>query len=356
MKSSEDGREDGEMQTLQASAAEWVARRHGGLHPDEEAELRRWLAADPAHGAAFAEHASTWAFLNQPRETGRAEIVRAALAERRRERRSRLRFTALAAAGLAAAAVVMLALIPSRGPTTSSSPTVVVRPNVQTLPDGSRIELNASAGIAVDFTPAERRVRLLHGEALFEVEKDPARPFFVIANDVGVRAMGTAFSVRSGSSQVDVFVTEGKVQVRPPLPQGRPAKANSAFESENPADIDSSASALLVAGQHAEVSLAEEVAGNRVRVVTLSPEELARELAWRGWRVEFTDTSMSEAIEVFNQQNQVQISIHDPPLNGRRITGIFWADDPDGFVRLLESGMDVQAQRVGDQIVLRAAK
>ena len=167
MKSSEDGREDGEMQTLQASAADWVARRHGGLQPDEEAELQRWLAADPAYAAAFVEHASTWAFLNQPRETDRAEIVRAALAERRRERRRRLRFTALAAAGLAAAAVVMLALIPLREPTTSPSPTVVVRPNVQTLPDGSRIELNASAGIAADFTPAERRVRLLQGEALF---------------------------------------------------------------------------------------------------------------------------------------------------------------------------------------------
>ena len=333
-----------------------MARRHGGLQPDEEAELQRWLAADPAYAAAFVEHASTWAFLNQPRETDRAEIVRAALAERRRERRRRLRFTALAAVGLAAAAVVMLALIPLREPTTSSSPTSR-RASKRSNPSGwlqNRIE--CLCGNRGGFYTRGTQGPVAPGRGAVRVAKDPGRPFIVIANDVGVRAVGTAFSVRSGTGQVDVFVTEGKVQVDPPPPRGSPANASSTFEAETFADIESSAPAYLVAGQHAEVSLAEEVAGNRVRVVTRSPEELARELAWRGWRVEFTDTSLSEAIEVFNQQNQVQISIHDPPLNDRRITGIFWADDPDGFVRLLESGMDVQAQRVGDQIVLRTAK
>ncbi len=34
-------------------------------------------------------------------------------------------------------------------------------------------------------------------------------------------------------------------------------------------------------------------------------------------------------------------------------TGIFWADDPEGFVRLLEDGMNVASERTPSGIVLK---
>ena len=60
------------------------------------------------------------------------------------------------------------------------------------LDDGTVVELNGGAEIEVQFTAAERRLRLVRGEAHFQVAKNPLRPFVVEAGGVAVRAVGTA--------------------------------------------------------------------------------------------------------------------------------------------------------------------
>jgi len=70
--------------------------------------------------------------------------------------------------------------------------------------------------------------------------------------------------------------------------------------------------------------------------------------------MEFTATPVAEAVELFNRQNRVQLAISDRAVANLQLSGIFWADDPEGFVRLLESGMSVRAEHVGDTIVLRS--
>jgi transmembrane sensor len=56
-------------------------------------------------------------------------------------------------------------------------------------------------------------VVLERGEAHFQVAKNPARPFVVVARGVEIRAVGTAFSVGLESTRVEVLVTEGQVAV-----------------------------------------------------------------------------------------------------------------------------------------------
>jgi transmembrane sensor len=80
------------------------------------------------------------------------------------------------------------------------------------LPDGSLVELKEGSRIAVDFSAEQRQVRLV-GEAHFQVARDAARPFVVNAQGVMVRAVGTAFSVRVDSDEVQVLVTHGSVHV-----------------------------------------------------------------------------------------------------------------------------------------------
>ena len=71
------------------------------------------------------------------------------------------------------------------------------------LADGSVLELNGDTEAEVRFTAAERRVRLARGEAHFTVAKNSARPFWVEANDVAVRAVGTAFNTAGGVLKVN---------------------------------------------------------------------------------------------------------------------------------------------------------
>jgi len=59
------------------------------------------------------------------------------------------------------------------------------------LADGSRLTLDERSRVSVQYETATRRVRLEFGEVLFEVAKDPKRPFVVQAGNIRVRAVGT---------------------------------------------------------------------------------------------------------------------------------------------------------------------
>lgn len=324
-------------------AADWIARRNGGLTPTENLELETWLAADPRHAAAFQEYDTAWSALNLPRRTGESGVVLHELGTRR-QRRSRTRKTAaFAAISLAAAAAWVFTLVPPAESLPAPIPaTAVLRPDRQILPDGSIVELNAGAELKVAFTPDKRGVALLKGEALFTVVKSGI-PFVVSAGSVEVRAVGTAFSVRHESKEVGVLVTSGRVAVQRVVAPAAPAALGT---------MPASAPTYLNAGAKVVVAF-DAPATAALQVKNQSTAELAAALAWRGNRVEFTNTPLFEAIEVFNRQNRIQLSIPDSALRERCITGIFWADDPEGFVRLLESGLDVQTERVNNSLTLR---
>lgn len=327
---------------IEDAAAEWLARRTGGLSPSEAARLAAWLAADARHRDALAELEAAWATLSFPGQIGRADEAKQQLAARvvRRGRRR------LAAAG-AALLLVVAGLVGVRtGHVAFPSATVVAsvtpRPNSQTLPDGSTVELNAGAEIAVEYSADVRAVRLVRGEALFAVAKNPTRPFVVSAGEVTVRAVGTAFAVRHGADDIGVLVTEGKVAVQRSGGAGAAVVAVAAAEP-----------ILVTAGGRVEMP-ADGSRAPKVAPAALSAAEMAAALVWRGRRVEFTRTSLAEAVALFNGQNAVQIVVAEPAVARVAISGIFWLDDAEGFVRLLESGFALQAARAGQTITLRA--
>ena len=82
-----------------------------------------------------------------------------------------------------------------------------------TLPEGSRVTLDADSTLEVRLESGSRALTLERGEAFFEVAKDKARPFVVRAGAAQVTAVGTAFNVRMSGNRTVVAVTEGKVEV-----------------------------------------------------------------------------------------------------------------------------------------------
>jgi transmembrane sensor len=215
------------------------------------------------------------------------------------------------------------------------------------LADGSRVLLNRGAAIRVEYSPAERRVRMERGEAQFDVEKNPRRPFVVDAGAVRVRAVGTAFDVRFGERTVSVLVTEGSVRLDGMTrTMGTPPEA-----SAGPAHAVS----VLAAGQQAEVSI--DSGGPAPQVKTVSHEYIQRILAWQPQLLDFTAAPLSDIIAEFNRHNIVQLTIVGPDLAALRISASFRSDNVDGFVSLLESSFGVQVERRGRcQIVLRSSR
>jgi ferric-dicitrate binding protein FerR (iron transport regulator) len=62
-------------------------------------------------------------------------------------------------------------------------------------------------------------------------------------------------------------------------------------------------------------------------------------------------------VALFNRSNRVQLTVGDETVAALRVTGIFRADNVQGFVNLLESSFGVRAERHGqNEIVLYTAR
>ncbi|MCE7060638.1 FecR family protein [Dyadobacter sp. CY343] len=86
-----------------------------------------------------------------------------------------------------------------------------------TLPEGSRVKLHPKGRISYSaaFVRDKKREVYLSGEAFFDVVKDAQNPFFVYANGLATRVLGTSFRVRTTSTNVEVLVRSGRVSVLP---------------------------------------------------------------------------------------------------------------------------------------------
>lgn len=86
---------------------------------------------------------------------------------------------------------------------------------VKTLEDGSTVYLtsNASVSYPKSFSGNKREISL-KGEALFDVAKNPSKPFLIETEKVTVKVLGTAFKVKSSAEgDFELVVQRGRVRV-----------------------------------------------------------------------------------------------------------------------------------------------
>lgn len=199
-------------------ALEWFVRVRGGapVERDDKALFEAWLAESPAHRAAWDEIAGLWddpAVVLASSEIARREEEATVVAFRPRRRVPSLR-TALTA--LAATLVLTLSALQFAGPLMvrlkADYRTETGEMREARLPDGSRMILNTHSAVALDFTEGRRGVRLLEGEAWFDVAHDAAHPFHVAGAFSTVEVKGTVFTVRRSAGGDVIALQEGAVE------------------------------------------------------------------------------------------------------------------------------------------------
>jgi transmembrane sensor len=297
---------------LDLHASRWLAARDAGpLSPAESEEFNRWLDADIRHRVAFLRMEANWKRAERLRELKPLDChVDPDLLAKPVRRRWPL---ALAASVIAATIVGAWAWQQQFGWQHHDTGVGCLEHIV--LEDGSVIDLNTNSDLRVRLG-ATREVRLLRGEARFQVAPDAQRPFTVEAAGSAVQAVGTAFSVRlHDSKQVDVLVAEGKVSVATERVQRTPP---------------------LGAGE-AAVLLPDRVSVSRVEA-----QVLTRRMAWTSGRLEFRGESLADAVAEFNRYNRRQIRLDGDSLGALRVGGSFAATDPDSFVDALASAFDLR--------------
>jgi transmembrane sensor len=191
------------------------------------------------------------------------------------------------------------------------------------LADGSVLRVGPNTKVRWSFTDLQRMLVLSRGEAVFEVAKDPLRPFVVTTRIGDVRAVGTEFAVALvNASTAVVTVAHGKVVVSKPS-QGR----------------------FLINGAHAIADLGANqqlvLSGDQVQPV--QAVDASRELQWAAGYYEFRGEKVKKAVDEFNRRNRIQVVLSDAAVG--EITMPFTTvrlDDPETFAVMLGARPDVQ--------------
>jgi transmembrane sensor len=314
-----------------------IARLHGDLHAAaametmDAADLRTLAASEPAivtlHGG---------------RETASAPAARRREAPRRHRSKRWLAAAGIAALGLFASGALVFAPGSPHGDIYVST---AAAPRSVDLPDGSIVQLDRDSAIAVTFDTQRRRIDLLHGSALFDVGKDPARPLQVRMGASVLRDIGTVFAVRRDDTGGEVSVLSGRVDVLSPDHPWLDALARRLGHSSTANHVV----ADLAGGEQAALAADGTVtAANR-------HADLWKATAWLPADIQFSHSDVGEVARRFNAYTGTPLTIDDPHIAALQISGRFHARDVDAFVAYLASLPGVQVQRDGARVRILAA-
>lgn len=329
-------------------APEWDARlRAPDCSTAERAAFEAWCSTRPENQAGYDGLQAMLAGLRGAKDMPEIRSLREAASYATATPAGKLSLRAWRV-GLAAAVGILavgLVVTSSDAPTVGmdrdgpSFATAVGERSTVNLADGTVTVLNTNTKIEVTYSDVERRVTLLRGQALFEVAKDPSRPFVVMVGEQRITAVGTVFDVRYEGDDVRVTLVEGIVDVRAAVPIA--TGTGSAMAAVQPV--------RMTAGQQL---LTTAIATPTIPVVELADVE--RATIWRQGRVFFDDVPLSEAVAEMNRYSSTQIVLADSAVDVHRVNGMFRTGQQVNFIDALESYFPLSAERVAEnQIVLQ---
>lgn len=317
MTSPKSEREQAVLAEIDEMAAHWWLQQQAGMSQQASARLSAWLRQDPRHATALAAMTDTAASLD-----------RLPSAARGKTRQPRWGYAAGPSVRLLSlAACVMLSVVVGwqwYAAPLSEAQAQTGRGELKelALADGSLVALDAASGIRVGLYRNRREVFLEQGQALFDVRREGARPFQVVAGDVRVTVLGTRFNVRRDGDATVVTVAEGRVEVGS---HGHRHLLNAGDE-------------LLIRRDHST--------DLRYRAIPLIA-------AWREHRLIFDNTPLAKALDEFSRYGEMSVRLSDRRLDALRITGSFDARSPEQFIAALPLALPVTVEKNGKVLLVR---
>jgi transmembrane sensor len=189
--------------------------------------------------------------------------------------------------------------------------TVAGQRDTVALPDGSTVILAPSSRLAALAVGDTVRAFELSGEAYFSVEPDPDRPFRVRSGEATTEVVGTRFTVRArDGAPVTVAVRDGRVSL-----------------SNGPSAI------TLLAGQ------AGRVTADRAPELLEGDNEAW--LAWLDGVLEFDGDRLGDVVAELSRWFGRDVSLADPLLGDRRVTGRFVTTTPEHALAALSMTLGI---------------
>lgn len=330
--------------------ADWLAKLdRGDLTVEERAGFAEWLAEDPQNKDSIRQAADLWYGLNEP-------LSRLGPLIASEERKiindhvplalfgpalARLRGAAFAMAFLLIGGVAVSLFLSSKSADVENYyATAVGETKVINMADGSNIHLNTNSIIEQSYSKKERVIRLIAGEAIFDVAHDKERPFLVYAADGIIRAVGTRFAVHVVENKVRVTVADGQVAL------ARRWDADTIHNSVAEVGLMRDTPIIISKGEAADIGRVETLVQQSV-----SEHDLAERLSWATGQLVFYDEDLQSVIDEVARYTTVRIKVMDDILKGQKITGILQIGDVDLMLEGVQGALNVKVKRIESNLV-----
>lgn len=353
--------------TISDEAVEWFSRLHSGRATEEDRqEFEAWRNQSPLHAEAYADVEKFWSLLDEPArrvfereemprradrvshetwaepenrkregKSGHTEIVRSAgrrsLASGRRPQVSslpaprRMPIRRIWAGFVLAAVLAMLLWLPGALRFwTSDYHTGWGERRKIALDDGSLVSLNTHSALSIEFSPEQRVIKLLEGEAYFQVSHDSDRPFVVVTSHGVAEVTGTAFNVYEQSGRMTVTVSEGRVRV---YPEGGESRA-------------------------VELTAGLEVSGDGREIGPVLRVDVQQKLAWREGLLVFSMQPLAAVVDELNRYLPGKIMVADPRIRERIVSGAFDLTQPQDVLTAIEKTLGLDSLNLPGSLTL----
>ncbi len=198
------------------------------------------------------------------------------------------------------------------------------------LPDGSRVSLNLDTKLKYpkSFGEKTREVKLINGEAYFQVEADKDKPFKVDAGKILVEVLGTSFNVSAfeNNDKCEISVNSGKVFVK--------------------SKKDGDKKVILTAGEKA-------VYLKSTGEIKKMDETDVNFLSWKTKRIKFKDKKLSRVVQKLEEVYREDIIILNEDLNNCRLTATFEGQSLKEVLNVIEATLDISVERKDASIILK---
>lgn len=339
-------------QQLNREAEQWLVRLQSPtLSQKEEKAFFQWLELSPAHQAAYVKAEQFWSALGQqlPFQQARLNASRLSSASIKPEPQpGKSTQVKLTLATLAASVALVFGAIALFDNSQSFSTHTGERLQLS-LADGSHIQLNTETQLEVELEPEQRLLELAQGEAYFDVESDPNRPFIVKTPGGYVRVLGTRFNIYTDAAKTVVSVVEGKVDVS----IGR--------SLDHLAQLDFNGDNHLLAQQ--QVSLKHQPSSRwfnsspvakRGDIRTIDSEEV---LAWQRGEAIYKGSTLNQVIGDLNRYYPGKIRLQTPELGLQPVVAVLRLDNKEAALNAIANSFQLSIVKLADgQVILKPSQ
>lgn len=314
-------------------AASWLTRIGRGLSIVERQDFESWIA-EPANAREYNAQRYLLDMSMELKGGLRADVLDS-VSEIRPARRQWFAPARLWASGAVTAIALLTvtfswSVLRSEGYVAQTYQTAIGQVRDVVLPDGSIVGLNTQTELEWVGSPSDRRVRLIRGEAYFQVVHDPSRPFRILLAHSQVQVLGTRFDVyQMANGDVRVSVISGTVAVEA-LDDGQGVP---------------SWSRRVTSGQQIEYSPVGLVAD----VHSIVAPKVIR---WREGMLETQGEPLKDFVSDLSRYTRERIVIADPRAATQQVGGAFSVRDINSTLDRLSRIAPVSVTHDADEVVL----